>query len=154
MHVLFKERDSSILANIQMSPVGSSPFALLRAANGALLAVIGRGMLTIGSVTVIAYLFRDSDLVHNLLGIGPFADLSCASTFIAERFTLHHHGKKPLLVATRHAGNLWKIALSRPRFLQAQYCCCTSHNSNQIAITCDSSMLLLAVPPLQRSCEQ
>ncbi len=112
-HVLFKERDSSILANIQMSPVGSSPFALLRAAKGAFLAAIGRGMLTIGSITVIAYLFRDSDLVHNLLGIAPFADLGCTATFTAERFTLHHNSKKPLLVGTRHAGNLWKITLSR-----------------------------------------
>ncbi len=112
-HVLFKERDSSILANIQMSPVGSSPFAILRAANGAFLSAIGRGMLTIGSVTVIAYLFRDSDLVHPLLGIAPFADLGCTATFTAEQFTLHHHGKKPLLVGTRHTGNLWKIALSK-----------------------------------------
>jgi hypothetical protein len=68
-HVLFRERDTSILSNIQMSQAGSSPFALLRAANGALLSAIGRGILKISTVTVIAYIFRDTDLVHNLLGI-------------------------------------------------------------------------------------
>ncbi len=40
-HALFRERDRSILANIQMSSVGSPPFALLKAANGALLSAIG-----------------------------------------------------------------------------------------------------------------
>jgi hypothetical protein len=104
------------LCPLQMSPVGSSPFAILRAANGAFLSAIGRGMLTIGSVTVIAYLFRDSDLVHNLFGIAPFADLGCTATFTAEQFTLHHHDKKPILVGTRHAGNLWKIALSKHHY--------------------------------------
>jgi hypothetical protein len=36
-HVLFRERDSSMLCNIQMSELGSPPFALLKAENGALL---------------------------------------------------------------------------------------------------------------------
>jgi hypothetical protein len=160
-HVLFKERDSSILANIQMYPVGSSPFAILRAANGAFLSAIGGGMLTIGSVTVIAYLFRDSDLVHNLLGIAPFADLGCTATFTAERFTLHHHGKNlswsergmPATYGKLPCQNTITLAPPCPRFLRAQYCCCTRHNSNQTAITCNLSMLLLAAPPLRLSCE-
>jgi hypothetical protein len=111
-HVLFRERDTSILSNIQMSQAGSSPFALLRAANGALLSAIGRGMLKISTVTVIAYIFRDNDLVHNLLGIPPFADKGCTATFSANRFALYHLDRKPILVGTRDTGNLWRIALS------------------------------------------
>ena len=110
-HVLFRERDTSILSNVQMSQAGSSPFALLRAANGALLSAIGRGMLNISTVTVIAYIFKDNDLVHNLLGIAPFADKGCTATFSANRFALYHLDKKPILVGTRHTGNLWRIAL-------------------------------------------
>ncbi len=68
-HVLFRHQDSPHLSNVQMSRPGDSPFAILKAANGGLLDSIGRGMLTIRTVTVIAYIFRDKDLVHNLLGI-------------------------------------------------------------------------------------
>ncbi len=92
------------------------PFALLKAANGALLQAIGRRMLQISTVTVIAYIFRNTDLVHNLLGIAPFADNGCTATFTSERFTLHHTGTKPILVGTRHAGNLWRIALSKHHY--------------------------------------
>ena len=59
------------LSNVQISSVGDSLFAILKAANGAMLDSIGRGMLTIGTVTVVAYIFKDTDLVHNLLGIAP-----------------------------------------------------------------------------------
>jgi hypothetical protein len=115
-HVLFRERDTSILSNIQMSQAGSSPFALLRTTSGALLVLsaIGRGMLKISSVTVIAYIFRDNALLHNLLGIAPFADKGCTATFSANRFALYHLDRKPILVGTRHTGNLWRINYHYP----------------------------------------
>ena len=77
-HVLFRQEDASHLSNVQMS---LSPFAVLKAANGALLDSIGRGMFTIGMVTVIPYIFKDGDLVHNLLRIAPFADRGLKATF-------------------------------------------------------------------------
>ena len=110
-HVLFREKDSKILSHIQMSAATSRPFAVLKAANGAVLDSIGRGMLTIGTVTVVAYIFRDADLVHNLLGVAPFADRGCTATFTATQFALYHHPSKPMLVGTRHAHNLWRIAM-------------------------------------------
>ncbi len=73
-------------------------------------------MMKTSTVTVIAYIFRNTDLVHNLLGIAPFADNGCTVTFTSERFTLHHLGTKSILVGTRHAGNLWKFALSRHHY--------------------------------------
>jgi hypothetical protein len=64
-------------------------------------------MLTIKTVTVVAYIFR------NLLGIAPFADRGCTATFTASRFSLHHFGQLPILVGQRHAHNLWRIAVPK-----------------------------------------
>jgi hypothetical protein len=108
-HVLFREQDSHVLANVQWSV--SPPFAILKAANGALLNAIGRGMLTIHTVTVVGYIFRDKDLVHNLLGIAPFADRGCTAMFTSEKFKLYHRNRIPILSGTRHAQNLWRIAI-------------------------------------------
>jgi hypothetical protein len=108
-HILFREQDSSLLTNVQMSPPIARPFAILTAANGASLKSIGRGMLNLATITVVAYIFRDSELVHNLLGIAPFADLDCTATFSATQFQLHHLSKVPILLGERHARNLWRI---------------------------------------------
>ena len=94
-----------------MSRIGNKPFAILKAANGSLLNSIGRGMLTIQSVTVIAYIFRNSDLVHNLLGVAPFADQGCTATFTATKFSLYHQSHTPILVGVRYAHNLWRIPM-------------------------------------------
>ena len=56
-HFLFRLEDASHLNNFQIFLPKAFPFAVLKAANGALLDSIGRGMLTIGTVTVIAYIF-------------------------------------------------------------------------------------------------
>jgi hypothetical protein len=64
-----------LLTNVQMSGFEQLPFAILHAANGQILNSIGRGMLVIRTITIVAYIFRDEDLVHNLLGIASFADL-------------------------------------------------------------------------------
>ncbi len=53
-HILFREQDSSLLTNVQMSPPNARPFAILTAANGASLKSIGRGMLNLATVTVVA----------------------------------------------------------------------------------------------------
>jgi hypothetical protein len=110
-HVLFREQDSAALSHIQMSRIGAKSFAILKAANGSLLNSIGQGMLTIQSVTVVAYIFRNSDLVHNLLGVAPFADRGCTATFTATEFSLYHQPNAPILVGARYAHNLWRIAM-------------------------------------------
>jgi hypothetical protein len=70
-------------------------------------------MLTIKTVTVVAYIFKDKDLVHNPLGIAPFADRGCTVTFTAGHFALHHENSNPIVSGTRHAHNLWRIALPK-----------------------------------------
>jgi hypothetical protein len=70
-------------------------------------------MFTVGTVTIVAFVFRDGDLIHNLMGIAPFADLGCTATFTAKQFTLTHLGKDPILIGTRHTSNLWRIPIPR-----------------------------------------
>ncbi len=91
-----------------MSGSSQPPFAILRAANGQNLNSIGRGMLTIRTITIVAYIFHDNDLVHNLLGtsIAPFADLGCTAVFTATQFSLYHH-KNLILQETRHSANFF-----------------------------------------------
>jgi hypothetical protein len=43
-------------------------------------------MLTVQTITVIAYIFQNEDLVHNLLGMAPFADRGCKAAFTAPKF--------------------------------------------------------------------
>ena len=88
------------------------PFAILTAANGANLHAIGRGLLTVTTVTVAAYIFKDSELVHNLLGIAPFADQGCTATFTATTFELNHPSSLThVMKGQRHHNNLWRIPM-------------------------------------------
>jgi hypothetical protein len=63
-----------LLRNVVLSRPDKPPFAVFRAANGQILTAIGKGIFQVKHISVIAYIFRDDDLVHNLLGIAPFAD--------------------------------------------------------------------------------
>jgi hypothetical protein len=101
-----------LLTHVQFSAPPSQPFAILRAANGQELTAIGRGIFTIKHIRVVAYLFKDEDLVHNLLGMAPFADVGCTAVFTARDFELYH--QQTLLIAgKRHSANLWHVELCR-----------------------------------------
>jgi hypothetical protein len=112
-HVLFQERYMHLLDSIQLSSPSMRPYAILRAANGQELIAIGRGIFRVKAISVVAYIFRNENLVHNLLGIAPFADCGCTAVFTATSFELYHH-KLRLLTGTRHSANLWHISLDRP----------------------------------------
>jgi hypothetical protein len=60
----------------------------------------------------VAFIFRNEDLVHNLLGIAPFADCGCTAIFTTHEFTLSHHNTL-LLSGKRHSANLWHISLHK-----------------------------------------
>jgi hypothetical protein len=74
------------------------------------LKAIGRGTFCIKNIAVMAYVFKDEDLIHNLLGIAPFADCGCEAVFTATDFKLSHNNDL-LLTGKRHSANLWHIAL-------------------------------------------
>jgi hypothetical protein len=116
-HVLFQQKHRQLLTDnkdpLQLSKPQQRPFATLRAANGQVLTAIGRGIFRIKNIAVVAFIFRDEDLVHNLLGIAPFADCGCKAVLTATDFNLYH-GKNLLLRGKRHSANLWHIVLPVP----------------------------------------
>jgi hypothetical protein len=118
-HVLFQAKHSNILTSVQMSRPNQNPFAVLRAANGQMLKAIGKGIFTVKSISVVAYLFNDEDLVHNLLGLAPFADCGCEAVFTAHDFKLYHN-KDLLLNGKRYSANLWHISLQGLQLPQQQ----------------------------------
>jgi hypothetical protein len=78
-----------------------------------MLTAIGKGIFCIKHICVTAFIFRDEDLMRNLLGIAPFADLGCKAVFSSQNFHLYH-GKTLLLTGHRHSANLWHIFLNSP----------------------------------------
>jgi hypothetical protein len=111
-HVLLRASDSHILTHTQITLPQQRPFAILTAANGAKLMAIGRGLLTVNTVTVAAYIFKDSDLVHNLLGSAPFADQGCIATFTTKTTELQHPSSlTTVMKGQRHHNNLWRIPM-------------------------------------------
>ena len=112
-HVLFQHKHMDLLRNVVLSQPQTPPFAVLRAANGQILTAIGKGIFQVKHISVIAYIFKNEDLVHNLLGIAPFADCGCKAVFTAQDFNLYHK-KDLILTGRRHSANLWHISLNGP----------------------------------------
>jgi hypothetical protein len=110
--LLFQKKHTHLLSEVQFSNPLHRPFATLRAANGQLLKAIGRGILKLPYISVVAYIFSDKDLVHNLLGIAPFADRGCEAVFTATEFNLYH-GNELVLAGKRYNAHLWHITLPR-----------------------------------------
>ncbi len=103
-HVLFQQRHMDLLQHVELSHPKRKPFAVLKAANGQILKAIGRGTFRIKQIAVVAYIFRNEYLVHNLLGIAPFADCGCEAVFTATDFNLYHN-QDLLLTGKRHSAN-------------------------------------------------
>jgi hypothetical protein len=110
----FKQDTWICLPTFSFLPPPLAPFAILRAANGQVLTAIGRGIFTIKHNAVVAYLFRDEDLIHNLLAMAPFADKGCTAVFTAREFHLYHQATL-LIAGKRHSANLWHVALAGGR---------------------------------------
>jgi hypothetical protein len=113
-HILIRESDAHILADIEYTPISAPPIAVLKTANGDPLCAIGQGKFTVGSFSLPAYIFHSRDLVNNLLGLAPFADRACTSTFRPSSFKVYHHKRStPILTGTRDSSrSLWLVDLN------------------------------------------
>ena len=80
-HILFRQSDAHVLHSIEYTRPDMPPFAVLKAANGQELTAIGRGIFSVTKLDVTAFVFSDQDLAANLLGLIPFANAGCTSTF-------------------------------------------------------------------------
>ncbi len=160
-HVLLRQQHAHLFIHVQWSSFNQAPYAMLRAANGQILNAVGRGMLTVQTITVIAYIFRDDDLVHNLLGIAPFADRECKAVFTAKKFTCitKISSSSTVLDTVRACGILSSIRrLSQHkayaphcmRTIQNQFCSCTKIRA-KTTITYDSFMHVWGTQLLPRS---
>ena len=100
------------ISNQEFTPDSEPPFAVLKAANGAFLCASGRGQLTIANMTIMAYIFKDSDLVTNLVGLIPFVDRGCKAEYNATAFVLLSPTNVPILKGTRTSrDSLWIVNL-------------------------------------------
>ncbi len=113
-HILFRELQSDCLSQIERCQ-RDRPFAVLKTANGAVLKSIGRGQLTIAQCTVTAYIFRDTELAYNLLGLIPFANLGCTMIFEPRLFGIYQpNAQTPFVVGSRTSANaLWTVDLDQ-----------------------------------------
>ena len=113
-HILIRKADVDVLTSAEYTPTKYAPVAVLKTANGAPLAAIGQGILTIGSLRLPAYVFKDSDLMNNLLGVAPLADRNCTAVFGPSSFQVYRNdGPRPLLSGTRDSSqSLWLVNLS------------------------------------------
>jgi hypothetical protein len=114
LHVLIKATEAHILTDRVYTESNDPPFAVLKAANGTQLSAIGRGYLATGSISLEAYIFDPRDLVNNLLGLAPFADRNCTTTFKPASFLIYQGDEShPVLVGTRdRARALWLVDLN------------------------------------------
>jgi hypothetical protein len=113
-HVLIRDSDSWVLSDVRRRSEHDPPYAAMNAANGGLLSAVGRGQMTIGGLPLVAFIFRDQDLVSNLLGLSPFANHGCESTFKAKSFQIYRpHTRTVIVHGTRSAPNtLWDVDIS------------------------------------------
>jgi hypothetical protein len=101
-HVLLRASDSHILQNTEFSPSADKPYAVLKAANHAIITAIGRGILAVHNLAITAYIFADEDLANNLLGLIPFANFGCTTIFKPKSFhILPKDGGAPVLTGRR-----------------------------------------------------
>jgi hypothetical protein len=112
-HVLFKASAVHVLRNVEYSRPHDAPFAVLKAANHGVLTAIGRGILAISNVEIMAYIFPDRDLTSNLLGFLPFANMGCTTVFKPRSFHIFKgHSRTAILSRTRpDANSLWRVPI-------------------------------------------
>jgi hypothetical protein len=114
-HILIRHMDAHILHAVHYTRPGKPPNAVLTAANGASIASIGQGVLVVGGLALGAFVFADDNLANNLLGLVPFANKGCTSSFRPHTF----HVFKPqdgaaILGGTRESkSSLWQVRLHR-----------------------------------------
>jgi hypothetical protein len=100
-HVLLRASDAHVLEDVVFTPTHETPYAVWKAANGADMATIGRGVLRVGTFNLPAFVFRDRDLASNLLGVAPFSQYGCTATFTPNTLHIAERTGVPILTGER-----------------------------------------------------
>ncbi len=101
-HVLVRQEHAHVLHNVTCD--NSKSYATIKCAKqGAILTAIGTGSLTIGRFRIQAFICRNHELQHSLLGLNPLTARGCTAEFTNRYFRLNHTARlQPILVGYKY----------------------------------------------------
>ncbi len=115
-HVLVRQEDAHVLQNVTCD--NSKSYATIKCAKqGALLTAIGMGSLNIGRFRIQAFICRNHELQHYLLGLNPLTARGCTAEFTNKYFRPNHAAcLQPILVRYKHhRPTLWRVTIPPPK---------------------------------------
>ncbi len=88
-HVLVRQEHAHVLHNVTCD--NSKRYATIKCAKqGAILTAIGMGSLSIGRFRIQAFICRNNESQHSLLGLNPLTAKGCTAEFTNRYFRLNH----------------------------------------------------------------
>jgi hypothetical protein len=115
-HVLVRQEHAHVLQNVICD--NSKSYATIKCTKqGAILTAIGMGSLTIGRFRIQAFICRNHELQHSLLGLNPFTAKGCTAEFTNRYFRLNHTAcLQPIIVGYKyHRPTLWRVTIPPPK---------------------------------------
>jgi hypothetical protein len=115
-HVLVRQEHAHVLQNVTCN--NSKSYATIKCAKqGAILTAIGMGSLSIGRFRIQAFICRNHELQHSLLGLNPLTAKGCTAEFTNRYFRLNHAAcLQPILVGYKHhRQTLWRVTIPPPK---------------------------------------
>ncbi len=115
-NILLRQEHAHVLHNVICD--NSKSYATIKwAKQGAVLAAIGTGSLTIGRFRLQAFICRNTELQHFLLGINPLTARGCTAEFTNRYFRLNHTAcLQPNLVGYKYLRpTLWRVTIPPPQ---------------------------------------
>jgi hypothetical protein len=109
-HILLRQEHAHVLHNVICD--NSKSYATIKCAKqGAVLTAIGTGSLAIGRFRLQAFICRNTELHHSLLGINPLTARACTAKFTNRYFRLNHTAcLQPILVRYKYnRPTLWRV---------------------------------------------
>ena len=112
-HVLFQASAAHVLQQVEYSLPHDPPFAVLKAANHGVLKAIGRGLLSVSDLNIMAFIFHEKDLANNLLGLIPFANAGCTMVFKPTSFHIFRGTGRTAILSGKRADEkaLWRVPI-------------------------------------------
>jgi hypothetical protein len=97
-HMLLRKEHAHVLHNV-IYDISKSYATIKCAKQGAVLTAIGTGSLTIERFRIQAFIYRNHELQHSLLGLNPLTARRCTAEFTNRYFRLNHTAcLQPILV--------------------------------------------------------
>jgi hypothetical protein len=144
-HILLRQEHAHVLQNVICNT--SRNYATITCAKqGAKITVIGTGSLTIGRFRLRAFICRDDELQHSLLGLNPLMEKGCTAEFTDKIFKLDHTAcLQPVLTGYKYLRpTLWRVSIP-----PAQHNHTSSTTNKTFKVSPTSEMANVAVLPVK-----